>query len=66
MQSVAAALTMVRGDAFFLKAWLRHYGETFGRENCYIVNHGRGSDVEKLQKCRACTKVKTTIWPASA
>ncbi len=48
MQSVAAALTMVRGDAFFLKAWVRHYGETFGRENCYIVNHGRGSDVEKL------------------
>lgn len=48
MQSVAAALTMVRGDAFFLKAWVRHYGETFGRENCYIVNHGRGADVEEL------------------
>ncbi|MBT55136.1 MAG: hypothetical protein CMF72_17265 [Mameliella sp.] len=48
MQSVAAALTMVRGDAFFLKAWLRHYGETLGRENCYIVNHGRGGDVADL------------------
>ncbi|WP_299928401.1 glycosyltransferase family 2 protein [uncultured Pelagimonas sp.] len=48
MQTVAAALTMVRDDAFFLKAWLRHYGEMFGRENCYIVNHGRGEEVAKL------------------
>jgi hypothetical protein len=47
MQTVAA-VTMVRDDAFFLKAWLRHYGEMFGRENCYIVNHGRGDEVAKL------------------
>lgn len=44
----AAALTMVRDDAFFLKAWLRHYGEQLGRENCYIVNHGRGDVVKEL------------------
>ena len=44
MQTVAA-VTMVRDDLFFLKAWLRHYGEMFGRENCYIVNHGRGAEV---------------------
>lgn len=50
MQSVAAAVTMVRDDAFFLKAWLRHYGEVFGRENCYIVNHGRGEEVAELAK----------------
>lgn len=48
MQNVAAALTMVREDAFFLKAWVRHYGETLGRENCYIVNHGRGEEVAQL------------------
>ena len=48
MQTVAAAVTMVRDDAFFLKAWLRHYGETLGRENCYIVNHGRGTEVAEL------------------
>lgn len=47
MQTVAA-VTMVRDDAFFLKAWLRHYGEMFGRENCYIVNHGRGAEVAAL------------------
>ncbi|MEO9780208.1 MAG: glycosyltransferase family 2 protein [Sedimentitalea sp.] len=44
----AAALTMVRDDAFFLKAWLRHYGGLLGRENCYIVNHGRGEIVADL------------------
>ena len=44
----AAALTMVRDDAFFLKAWLRHYGGLFGRENCYVVNHGRGEEVARL------------------
>ncbi|MEP4979273.1 glycosyltransferase family 2 protein [Ascidiaceihabitans sp.] len=47
MQTVAA-VTMIRDDAFFLKAWLRHYGEMFGRENCYIVNHGRGAEVAAL------------------
>ncbi len=47
MQTVAA-LTMVRDDAFFLKAWLRHYGTLFGREHCYIVNHGRGEEVAAL------------------
>ncbi|MCT4369056.1 glycosyltransferase family 2 protein [Yangia mangrovi] len=48
MQTVAAAVTMVRDDAFFLKAWLRHYGRMLGRENCYIINHGRGAEVTKL------------------
>jgi len=47
MQTVAV-VTMVRDDAFFLKAWLHHYGEMFGRENCYIVNHGRGAGVAAL------------------
>ena len=44
----AAALTMVRDDAFFLRAWLRHYGILFGRENCYVINHGRGKEVASL------------------
>jgi hypothetical protein len=41
---------MVRDDAFFLKAWLRHYGEMFGRQNCYVVNHGYGEEVAELAK----------------
>ena len=44
----AAALTMVREDAFFLDKWLRHYGDAFGRENCYVVNHGRGETVAQM------------------
>lgn len=44
----AAALTMVRDDGFFLSAWLRHYGGLLGRENCYVVNHGRGEIVSDL------------------
>ncbi|WP_238366093.1 glycosyltransferase family 2 protein [Mesobacterium pallidum] len=44
----AAAVTMVRDDAFFLAAWLRYYGGLLGRENCYIVNHGRGEEVSRL------------------
>ncbi len=44
----AAALTMVRDDAFFLRAWLRHYGKLLGRENCYVINHGRGTEVAAL------------------
>ncbi len=44
----AAAVTMVRDDAFFLGAWLRHYGGLLGRENCYVINHGRGQQVAEL------------------
>ncbi|MGB5865440.1 MAG: hypothetical protein WBG95_14220 [Sulfitobacter sp.] len=47
MQTVAA-VTMVRDDLFFLRAWLAHYGEMFGRQNCYIINHGYGTDVAEL------------------
>ena len=51
----AAALTMVRDDAFFLRAWLRHYGTLFGRENCYVINHGRGEEVASLAEgCNMC------------
>ena len=48
MQSKVAAVTMVRGDAFFLEKWLRHYGGELGRENCYVVSHGRGDDVAEM------------------
>jgi hypothetical protein len=44
----AAAVTMVRDDVFFLRAWLAHYGETLGRQNCYVINHGYGAEVAAL------------------
>jgi len=49
MQTVAA-VTMVRDDAFFLRAWLRHYGTVLGRQNCYVINHGYGVEVNELAK----------------
>ncbi|WP_299559489.1 glycosyltransferase family 2 protein [uncultured Sulfitobacter sp.] len=47
MQTVAA-VTMVRDDAFFLDAWLKHYGATLGRRNCYVINHGYGDGVAEM------------------
>jgi len=55
MQSNVAAVTMVREDLFFLRAWLEHYGEELGRENCYVVNHGRGEAVADL--ARGCNLI---------
>ncbi|MCI2398707.1 glycosyltransferase family 2 protein [Aliiroseovarius subalbicans] len=48
MQSTVAVITMVRDDAFFLKKWVEYYGGMFGRENCYVVNHGRGAEVARI------------------
>ena len=36
-----AAITMVRGDAFFLRKWTAWYGGQFGEENLYILLDGR-------------------------
>ena len=48
MQSVAAAITMVRDDPFFLRTWVRYYRDLLGRENCTVVNHGHGDEVRRI------------------
>ncbi|MBY6090065.1 glycosyltransferase family 2 protein [Maritimibacter alkaliphilus] len=48
MHSTAAAVTMLRDDFFFLRIWLAHYGAQLGRENCYIVAHGRDPQVAEI------------------
>lgn len=48
MQTTAAAVTMVRDDAFFLERWVSYYGGLFGRENCYVVSHGGGEIVARV------------------
>ncbi|MCR9125313.1 MAG: glycosyltransferase family 2 protein [Rhodobacteraceae bacterium] len=50
-----AAVTMVRDDLFFLAHWLAHYGGQLGRENCYVVNHGRGAEVAEM--ARGCNVI---------
>jgi len=40
-----AVVTMVRDDIFFLKKWVSYYGDQFGRENLYVINHAREAAV---------------------
>ena len=44
MQTVAA-LTILRDDTHFLKAWLRHCTRQVGAENCYLICAGRNPDL---------------------
>jgi len=39
---------MVRDDAFFLRKWCEYYGGLFGRENLYVINHGRTQLVREI------------------
>lgn len=55
MQSTACAVTMLRDDLDFLQIWLRHYGDLLGRENCYVVAHGR--DPQVLEMAHGCNIV---------
>ncbi|MBU2962201.1 hypothetical protein KO516_15545 [Citreicella sp. C3M06] len=48
MQSICAAVTMVRDDPVFLKTWVRYYGDLLGRENCTVVNHGHEPEVARI------------------
>ncbi|MFV2038191.1 MAG: hypothetical protein ACC646_11445, partial [Paracoccaceae bacterium] len=48
MKTNVAVLTMVRDAAFFLRKWTDYYGALFGRENLYVVNHGRENLVREL------------------
>lgn len=45
-----AAVTMVKGDYFFLKRWLDYYTDQFGRENLYVISHGPDPKVSQLAK----------------
>jgi len=36
----AAAITMVRNDAFFLPKWIAHYGRAFGAANLFVLLDG--------------------------
>jgi hypothetical protein len=40
MTELAAAVTMVKDDYFYLERWIDYYGRMFGRERLYILSHG--------------------------
>lgn len=54
---VVAALTIMGENAFFLKAWLRHYGGQIGLENCYLISTGAGSP-EFADLARGCSIIR--------
>ncbi len=54
-----AAITTVRNDEFFLRKWVRYYGEQLGEENLYVFLDGKdqqipewcpGVNVEAIEK----------------
>lgn len=47
MSNTVAAVTMVKEDPFFLRTWVKYYGDLLGRENLYVINHGRGETVAR-------------------
>jgi Glycosyl transferase family 2 len=44
----AAAMTMVRGDHFFLRRWLDYYGAQVGREHLYVLSHGNDPEIRRI------------------
>lgn len=49
-KSPMAAMTMVGGDHFFLKRWVKYYGKHLGRENLYILSHGGDPEHKEIAK----------------
>jgi Glycosyl transferase family 2 len=47
-KKLACIMTMVRDDYFFLERWVRYYGEMFGRDALYVVNHGNGEKIKDI------------------
>lgn len=43
-----AAVTMVRGDHFFLRRWLDYYGAQFGRKHLYVISHGNDPETRRI------------------
>lgn len=43
-----AAMTMVRGDHFFLQRWVDYYGRHLGREHLYVLTHGQDPDIHRI------------------
>ena len=39
------AVTMVRNDEFFLRRWVRYYGEELGMENLYVFLDGKDQEI---------------------
>lgn len=43
-----AAVTMVKGDYFFLRRWIAYYAAQFGLQHLYVLNHGNDPEVRRI------------------
>ena len=43
-----AAVTMVKGDYFFLRRWIDYYSAQFGLKHLYVLNHGNDPEVRRI------------------
>jgi len=50
VKQLAAALTMVKDDYFFLEKWIAYYGGLFGRDALYIISHGGDPEIDRIAK----------------
>ncbi|MDA5094341.1 glycosyltransferase family 2 protein [Aliiroseovarius sp. KMU-50] len=48
MQSNVAVVTTCRDDEFFLERWVKYYGDLFGKEALYVINHGNQELVRRV------------------
>ena len=42
------AITMVRDDLFFIKKWIKYYGNQIGEEHLFILLHGNSQEIRAL------------------
>lgn len=47
-KAAMAAVTMVYQDHFFLERWVRYYSAQIGRENLYILRHGKDPEIDRI------------------
>lgn len=45
MAKKICALTMVRNDEFYLRKWVKYYGEELGHENLYVYLDGKDQEI---------------------
>ena len=50
-----AAMTMLRGDYFYLERWVEYYGRHLGREHLYVLSHG--NDPEHRRIAEGCNVI---------
>lgn len=61
------AVTMVRNDEFFLRRWVKYYGEELGKENLYIFLDGKDQPVPEWcagAHVTACDKIQGQVVEA--